>query len=355
MTRILAPLLATALGACSSSRAPDPVPVDEPPSTSEPSSPAQLLARVTDAHGGVVEIYAPNAPDEINIAIGARYPSPPMVSSAFVKQHDPIEVYLAVAPLDAPVPKALRDAYPKLAVDESRRVALRETLAADLAMFPVFDVPLARTGACSDEFIAWFNAVYKAGPEAGEMCASGGDHPADYTLETADYYLDDGALPIVEDDLCSPYVLECDMWEATWRDWNWNTENKTGNGFAQKSDRHNMHTGMAQCAGNTTFYREWGSGSWSTNMGPGGGWHQFSGKFPHQLGPAVELAFGLWSTNAAPLAKARSELKNNTGHYDRVIWCGNFEDQWDVDDVGCQQWCDFDEPDACGDCLKVGP
>jgi hypothetical protein len=317
------------------------------------TTPAVVVAALDDTRGGRVEFYKPADEGEIAIGIGAQYPAPPPVTGEFVMSHDPIEVFLAVAPLDTPVPLSLREAYPALRVQDDRdtRVRLRGELAAQLAAFPVRDEPMVRSGSCSNAFIAWFDDVYRdmPGGETATCSTQGGDA---YNNQGAIYGSNlPATYPITDDDPCSPYVNDCDQFTASFRDWNFGFENVHGNFYGQQANRHNMHTGLATCAGTATFHREWGGSAWDIDISTGGGWHTYVGRFPYNIGPAAELQWGLWQAGH-PKKNARSEIKNNAANGDRVIWCGNFEDQWNVADTGCHNWCDLG-PDACGTCFKL--
>jgi hypothetical protein len=360
-------VIVTALPACvgtdDTAGSSDDNPVDpvDPPSTPLPGSttdappptaPARIVAAVDDPSGGRVEIYEPAGPREIAVGIAAHYPSPPPVTGEFVMSHNPIEVFLAVAPTDAPVPEALRAAYPDLPVrdDVATRWSLHAVVTAQRAAFPTFDEPLTRSGSCSNSFIAWFDGVYHdmPGGEGGTCSTQGG---GSFHSQGA-LYFKGGGLPahygIVSDpdqDPCAPVATSCDMFEASFRDWNFGAENVHNNHYGAQSARHNMHTGMATCAGTATFHRVWGSQEWQINLSAGNGFQTYVGTFPYATGPAVELYAGLWAAGH-PTHYAKSEILNNAATGDSVIWCGNLEDQWSIDDTGCHNWCDDDPSDG---------
>jgi hypothetical protein len=353
-------VIATALPACvgtdDTAGSADDSAVDPPPtllagSTTDsppPAAPARIVAAVDDATGGRVEIYAPAGPNEIAVGAGAVYPFPPPVTGEFVMSHDPIEVFLAVAPVGTPVPTALRDAYPQLTVrdDAATRTRLHAELAAQIAAFPKFDEPRERSGSCTNAFIAWFNSVYHdmPGGESGTCSTQGG---GTYRPDSAQYKKDAfGYIPIVSEDIdaCARQATSCDEWDATFRDYRFGVENLHNDYLAQGND-HDMHTGMATCAGLANFHRQWDELVWDKELMAGQGWQQWVGTFPYQAGPAYALFTGLWDL-PLDVRYAQSAVQQNTGSFDRVIWCGNLEDQWAIDDTGCHNWCDFDDSDG---------
>lgn len=362
-------VIATALPACTSTDdTADPADdsaVDRPPtpltgSTGTPpaAAPARVVAAVDDPSGGRVEIYAPAGPNEIAVGVGAQYPSPPPVTGEFILTHDPIEVFLAVASVGTPVPVALRQAYPLLTVrdDAFTRARLHAELAVQLAAFPTFDEPRERAGSCSAAFIAWFNGVYHdmPGREEGTCSAQGSEA---FHAEDAQYKKDTpGYIPIICDGLddpdptkcdgCALQATSCDEWDLTFRDWQFGFVDLHAPNFGQQVDRHDMHTGLATCAGTVTFHRQWAGQVWDIDLAAGHGFQTYVGTFPYAAGPAAGLSGGVWDV-APPPRFARTEAMN-VSSLESYIWCGNLEDQWSIDDTGCNNWCDSDPSDGTG-------
>ena len=106
------------------------------------------LARVQGAGDDRITWFYVQEEDQVQVAVAATYPNKPLVAPSFATEHDPLEVFLAVAPLDAAVPSALLAHFSDRtkALDRDNRIRLKRLAAAALAALPPVEVAHAKDG-----------------------------------------------------------------------------------------------------------------------------------------------------------------------------------------------------------------
>jgi hypothetical protein len=307
---------------------------------------AQELARLDAARGGYVLWLYSAEEDHVATLVAATYPDRPLVASEFVRTHDPVEVFLAVADLDQEVPAALR-AKSKLAgvsTDRERRKALRDANLEMLARLPVpsaADVASKAVG-CSASFRAWVGGVF-----GSSTCGNPTYNGFAWSYPGATYCNDGpGGCPysLGASDSCHPALKSCDIVTGTTHNRRQRLTDWNGNATMQY-DGHWSHYLAANCSGNGPI--QWYTQRGNTIYGPyeiavGGAleWPNGLGTWNVPTVAAEFVSYGTWNNGIEPSGATyqlnKTWLANNAASDDRAILCGDVYNQYQLSAQDCQ-------------------
>ena len=301
---------------------------------------SHLIARVKSADGGEVE-WLVGEDGEVGIGIAAVYPAKPMVAAAFLERHDPVEVFLAVAPVEREVPAELLAFMPVDAdlpdMSPEARRQLRQKNQVALLRVPAIaaEAPEKATG-CSASFKSWVGSVY--GDSTCGSLGVGSVHLA--TTTSTDYYCNgspDCDYPLSKETACSPALQTCDVVSGTTFNRRQRFSNSKGNLWMAYWGRK-QHYGAANCSGNGafTFGRQRGSSTTSRKVGVNTMYHYYWGRWHLPVIAADSAAHGAWQ-NGRPASGPdykynKAWLASNAGSGDRAILCGDIKIRYSMAD-----------------------
>jgi hypothetical protein len=324
---------------------------------------ARELARVDGKRGAYV-LWVHSAEErQVSVLVAATYPDRPLIANEFVRTHDPIEVFLAVADLDQEVPAALL-AESKLdarSFDRERRKALRDANLALLAQLPepsAGDVA-AKSAGCSASFRSWVGSVF-----GSTTC---GDPTFDgfaWTYPTHTYCNDGpGGCPYTlgASDSCSPGLLSCDIVTGTAHTRRQRLTD-VGGSLTMAYPGHWAHYLGANCSGNgpIQWYTRRGNtiyGPYAINVGGALHWPNGQGTWNVPTIAADFVSYGTWNDGIEPSGPTylanETWVENNLGTDDRAILCGDVRNQYDMSAQDCHgpniSFC-FGNGDCDSDC-----
>ncbi len=297
---------------------------------------ARLITTIGDTSGSFVEWFEPVDSDEIDrigVGVGAKFPTPPLVSTKFVESHTPLEVFLAIAdPLQAPPPELVRHAIQmeRLApLEKDARDRLRRENEETLRGFTVTgsDTPHS----CSPAFTNWVGQVFgsaSCGGTSGNFtsfketyCTAGCNHQ----------------LGSVDKGWCVPALLSCDQVQATNRYYAGRLGNFHGDGYIGLNGQW-QHFLAANCQGNGpfSFKRTRGSSVAYKSVPVGYAYHYFWGNWPVATA-TTNVTYGSWQhgipASGSSYKLNRMDLINNTAPGDTAILCGDIRYERDMSDI----------------------
>ncbi len=296
---------------------------------------AREIARVSKGSGDYVA-WLETADGEIEIAVAASFPNAPLVASAFVKKHDPAEVFLAVASPRRAVPAALLKSTPARIVDDAAtRKKLRQENAVALAGF-AYDLPVleAQAGSCSASFRAWAGSVY-----GDSSCGQSGLAVID-TVYPTDSYCTSGCdfqLGSLDKGSCTPALQSCDIVRGQATDVRLRTT--TAGSPVLDHLGHRAHFGVANCSGNgpVQFSRKRNATTTTVDVPVNGMLHYYQGT---SIIPATAkdlVTYGSWQDGTPPSGATylanKMWVDDNNGTNDLVIACGDIQTRYDMSDV----------------------
>lgn len=314
-----------------------------------------ILARVGTGEGDYVEFFASADDDEdIGIGVMAAFPNPPLIAEGFLAEHDAVSAFLALAPLDMPVPAAMLDQLdvePDLSVE--RRLELKDRSAAAVDAMPPLEgaVEFASCASVKNWMNNWYgedgscaNANGNATWNDYDLICAFGDSSCTHTLSAQGRGFCDHQDGYHE--LSSAHVVEG---RATKIKGRWT---KKGN-IDWGAYGYRSHQAVSNCAtsnGNLRFIRERGGSSWTKYVAPNHGYHYFYG---YNVVPTSSWSYGGWKKNITP-SHAYSKwngvrVRDNSGGDDRAIMCADVSSHyltWDDSYNG------YGVPDLCtgGNC-----
>ncbi len=323
------------------------------------ASAVREIARISKAPGDYIA-WLETADGEIQIAVAATYPNQPLAATAFIKKHDPAELFLAVASPRRALPAALAR-HMKFADEPAARQRLRQENAVALAGFSS-DLPVleAQAGSCSASFRAWAGSVF-----GDSACGQSGLAVIDTVFPTDTYCTSgcDFQLGALDKGSCTPALQSCDIvrGQATTvrlRTTAQGTPDLNHNG-------HRAHFGVANCSGNgpVEFNRKRNATTTTVDVQVGHMLHYFQGT---SIIPATAkdlVTYGSWLDGTPPSGGTylanRMWVDNNNGTNDLVIACGDIQTRYDMSDISaaschgpnislCTGGGDCDSP--CFDC-----
>ncbi len=295
----------------------------------------QEIARVSKAPGNYVA-WLETADGEIQIAVAASYPNKPLAATAFIKKHDPVEVFLAVASPRRAVPPALvRGTRSKIVDDGKTRQRLRQENAVALADFasglPVLE---AQAGSCSASFRSWAGSVY-----GDSSCGQSGLAVVD-TVYPTDTYCTSGcdySLGSYDKGTCTPALASCDIVRGQATDVRLRTTTKGSPVLDHLG--HRAHFGVANCSGNgpVQFNRKRNATTTTVAVPVNGMLHYFQGTSIIPADAKDFVAYGSWKSGTPPSGSTylanRMWIDDNNGTNDLAIACGDIQTRYDMSDV----------------------
>lgn len=318
------------------------------------------IARVSQVPGDYVAWFE-TADGEIQIAVAATYPNRPLAAAAFIKKHDPAEVFLAVASPRRALPAALAR-HAKIADDHQTRQKLRQENAVALADFGS-DLPVleAQVGSCSASFRNWAGSVF-----GDSSCGQSGLAVIDTVFPTDTYCTSgcDYQLGALDKGSCTPALQSCDIVRG--RATTVRLRTTTQGTPDLNHSGHRAHFGVANCSGNgpVKFNRKRNATTTTVDVPVGGMLHYFQGS---SIIPATAkdlVTYGSWTDGTPPSGGTylanRMWVDNNNGTNDLVIACGDIQTRYDMSDISagschgpnislCTGGGDCDSP--CFDCV----
>ncbi|HXU33160.1 MAG TPA: hypothetical protein VN851_21545, partial [Thermoanaerobaculia bacterium] len=292
-------------------------------------------ARVSKGSGDYVAWL--EGPDgEIQVAVAATYPNPPLAANAFIEKHDPAEVFLAVASPRRALPAALvRGAKARITDNGPTRQRLRQENAVALADFPghLPEIEAQVTG-CSASFRTWAGSVF-----GDPTCGQSGLAVIDTVFPTDSYCTSgcDYQLGASDKGSCTPALQSCDIVRGQATVVRLRTTTK-GTPVLDH-DGHRAHFGVANCSGNgpVQFSRKRNATTTTVGVVVNGMLHYPQGT---SIIPALAkdfVAYGSWQDGTPPSGATylanRMWVDDNDGTDDRVIACGDIQTRYDMSDI----------------------
>ena len=302
---------------------------------------ARELARVQDNKGNHVAWIDIPELGEVQIEIATKFPSKPIVAAAFVERHDPLEVFLAAAPVKRAVPQALLDRAPRpIPTDAANRRRLKQKNAVELARIAARygSEPLAKA-ACSASMRAFVADVYGT-TSCGQPDAAYIDttYPSDtYCTSGCDYELGE-----FDQGDCTIGTLElenCDIVTGTAT--NLRLRTTTGGSPALQSNGLWAHFGAANCQGNgpIDFRRQRGNNVYSKSVPVNYFYHYYQGVWNVPTLAADLVSYGSWSEGLPPSGPHylwnKGWIEDNSGTSDLAILCGDIRTRYDMSKSTC--------------------
>jgi hypothetical protein len=303
------------------------------------------LARVETSKGNFVSWSYLAEEERVAVLVGASYPNKPLVSRAFAERHDALDVFLALAALDAPVPAKLASlgAERGALLDARTRYRLQQENRRQLDEQPVFEAqPLVKQNAgpalvgCSQSFEDWVGSVY------GDATCGTLVNDADWTYASHTYCTSGCTYKLgsVDKGSCSPALKSCNIVRGKMHNLRQRMSEWNGNGWMGYSGRW-VHYGAANCSGNGDI--QWYVQRGDTVYGPYaiavGGMLHFAdglGTWNMPASAATNVTWGEWDRGlppSGPYYKAnKSWLDNNAGGNDRAILCGDTRNKYTMTD-----------------------
>ena len=302
----------------------------------------QQLARVEGAKDNAVSWLYLEGEDPVQVVVAATYPHQPLVAPAFAATHDPLELFLAVAPLEAEVPAALLAHFPDgaKALDYDNRLRLQQLAAAALAALPPPGGSQAKDGdaGCPQWFTDWVGSVY-----GDSTCGKLGNdadwtHPSDDYCKngSCEYHL--GSLDLGE---CVPALKNCNIVQGKTYNLRQRMSNWFGNGWMGYDGRW-VHYGAGNCSGNgdILWYVQRGDTVYGPYSIPVHGFLHFANGLGAWNLPAsadTNVTYGEWKVGLPPSGahykSNKSWLDHNLGADDRAILCGDTYNKYVMTDL----------------------
>jgi hypothetical protein len=293
------------------------------------------IVRVSKAPGDYVA-WLETADGEIQIAVAATYPNKPLAATAFIKKHDPAEVFLAVASPRRALPAALaRSANAKIVDDGKTRQRLRQENAVALAAFAA-DLPVleAQAGFCSASFRAWAGSVF-----GDSTCGQAGLTVIDTVFPTDSYCTSgcDYQLGALDKGSCTPALQSCDIVRGQATDVRLRTTTQGTPDLNQSG--HRAHFGVANCSGDgpVQFNRKRHTTTTSVEVEVNSMVHYFQGTSIIPAKAKDLVTYGTWQDGKPPSGATylanRMWVDDNDGTNDLVIACGDIQTRYDMSDV----------------------
>lgn len=303
------------------------------------------LARVETTKGNFVSWSYLVDEGRVAVIVGSSYPNKPLVSRAFAENHDPVEVFLAVAAPDAPLPARLAALASERAVslDARNRYRLQQENRRQLDALPVFEaaVPVKQAAGaalvgCSATFEDWVGSVY------GDATCGTLVNNADWTYASHSYCTSGCTYKLgrIDKGSCSPALKSCNIVHGKMHNLRQRMSEWNGNGWMGYSGRW-VHYGAANCSGNGDL--QWYVQRGDTVYGPyaiavGGMLHFADGLGTWNMPASADtnVTWGEWERGLPPSGayyKAnKSWLDNNAGSNDRAILCGDTRHKYTMTD-----------------------
>ncbi len=303
------------------------------------------LARVEPSKGNYVSwSYLPDE-GRVAVLVGSTFPNKPLVSREFVANHDPVEVFLAVAALEAPLPAKLAAlaAERALPLDARARYRLQQENRRQLDAQPVFEAqaltkqgPAAGLVGCSQSFEDWVGSVY------GDTTCGTLVDDFDWTYASHSYCTSGCTYKLgkVDKGSCSPALKSCNIVHGKMHNRRQRMGEWNGNGLMSYSGRW-AHYGAANCSGNGDL--QWYVQRGDTVYGPyaievGGMLHFADGLGTWNMPASADtnVTWGEWERGLPPSGPYyktnKSWLDNNAGANDRAILCGDVRNKYVMSD-----------------------
>ncbi|HRC86748.1 MAG TPA: hypothetical protein PK413_14165 [Thermoanaerobaculia bacterium] len=291
------------------------------------------VAHIETSPGNYVAFLNLEKEGRVQVAVAATFPNPVLVTDAFVSRHEPVEIYLAVAPLEAKVPSRLLALAPVEAavLEPASRQRLKQENALEIARLgSTGTLPVAtRVAGCTQTFKDWVGDTF------GDSTCGSLNNDATTTHPT-DLYCNDGPggcenpLGSVDKGECVPVLKSCNIVKRTTNNYRQRMGNWNGNGWMAYYG-HWVHHGAANCSGNGDI--QWYTQRDDTVYGPyaigvGGMLHWPNGKGTWNAAIAsTNVTYGSWKTGRSASGSTylynKSWLANNAGTDDRAILCGD--------------------------------
>lgn len=300
-----------------------------------PTNTSREIARYETSPDNYVAWEVDALTGEVGIAIAATYPNRPLLAAELAGRLDPLESFLAVAELDAPIPDALLAAVPDgvelPAMDREAREVLRQANRVALAKLgDLAEGERAPTkAACSTSFKNWVASVYGSST-CGNTAYNGyawSNSSDTYCTSGCDYSL--GAY-----DSCGyPALQSCDIVTGTAHNRRQRWSNFNGP-ITMGYWGHHAHYGAASCTGNgpVTVERTRGGSVANSTVPVNGMKHWYQGSWNMPASAAWNVSYGSWSTGIPPSGSTyqfnQITLDTNSGANDRAILCGDVKNQY---------------------------
>lgn len=343
---------------------------DAPNQGQVPSTSVETLAKVSTSAGNYVVWLYDQEDDLIQMGVAATFPNKPIVAAEFMENHDPIQIFLAAAPLDQEVPRALIDRAPRSIALPSFDVKTREELKhvneVALAHFQDVDTDAAAgqegVAGCSVSFRNWVAGVY-----GSSTCGNPGSSGFTWTYPTDTYCTSgcDYKLGELDKGQCTPSLASCDIVRGKTFNRRQRLYSYHGNPTMSKNGRH-AHYGAANCSGNGSFkfFRQRGGSVYSSWVPVNGMLHYYQGAWSVPVIAKDLVTYGSWTSGlsaSGSLYKTnKTWLTHNGGTDDRAILCGDVRTKYEMQDISagschgpnvslCTGNGDCDSP--CFDCV----
>lgn len=329
----------------------------------------KTLARVDGAKDNYVVWLYDHEDDLVQIGIAATFPNKPIIAAEFAETHDPIEVFLAAAPLDREVPESLISRAPRSAAlpsfDRQTRQQLKHVNEVALANLQDVDAHAGGTQdlvGCTLSFRNWVAGVY-----GSNTCGNPAYSGYAWTYPTDTYCTSGCTYKLGEDDKgeCSPSLASCDIVRGKTFNRRQRLYSYNGNPTMSKSGRY-AHYGAANCSGNGSFkwWRQRGGSVYSSWVPLNGMLHTYQGAWSVPVLAKDHVTYGSWTLGlpaSGSLYKTnKTWLTSNAGADDRAILCGDVKNKYEMDDISsgschgpnvslCTGGGDCDN--ACYDCV----
>ncbi len=317
-----------------------------------PTIEMETLSRIEKSPGNYVIWLYDSDEDRIQIGVAATFPNKPLVATEFVRAHDPIEVFLAVADLDEEVPELLASRAPREAIQKSfdrrQRQILKFTNEDDLAHLQDFNRVFDKgqgsgDGGCDPNFRGWVSSVFGS-TTCGNPAANGNvwiSTPVTYCNEEASGGACDYDLGVMDRDECVPSLSFCFRVQGDIVSRRQRTADFSGN-IIQVAEGHWAHYGAANCAGDgdIQFFTQRGNQEVSYSVPVGHMMHNFTGQGGVWRAPehaAEEVTYGAWD-DGIPASGGSYKLnkawfQGNGAAGDRAIYCGDIHNRQEMTDV----------------------
>ena len=328
--------------------------------------PRQVIARVADRSGNYVEWEAPDLEgDEPSILINLNAADPGDFDPDFIAEQSPLKAYLALAPLNEPIPDKLLELSSQndreFAANFNARVELRERYekaAAAVkekarALRVSEDYPSANS-MCPSSFVNWVKSAYGEGygdtKTCGQFSGFTQQNWSTYYGEIAPW--NDHEYEVAYQGQCSPAAQSCSTFEG--RLLVHRLRGNAGNGYdaAYNMQGHRYRFAVANCPGSNremVMWRKRGSSAWiETPIAPNHMQIRVGGMSDPRPGayPTLGVAYGLWK-QVIPMSGStyqmnRLSVSSNPGQYAYV--CGDVMRRFETYDItpnSCNYGLDF--------------
>lgn len=291
------------------------------PSTEPGGADLVVHARIGTADNAYVEFFSSSEdPEDVGIGVMATFPDAPLVAADFVKGHDPVEVFLAVAPMDFEVPEGLLELRPDVDTSPRARRALKVESLAALAELPDFSLVPIAAGCSTVE--SWMNGWY----DEDNSCANGVNQNKtwyDWELicaygdSSCDYVLDNVARGFCNGELDSGHLVDGRTTKVAGR---WQ---KKGD-ITWGSYGYRSHQAVSNCPtsnGDLEFHRERAGSSYLKMVPKNSGYHYFYGYNTPR--PLTYWPNGGWKKDYTNDKWNGVKVRMNSGTNDNAIMCAD--------------------------------